>query len=351
MQNWLLGASIALTGPEASYGGQLLQALELALEDEGYPPRSLLVVDDGSAAAPARIAADQLVRDPRVLAVVGPMNSWTCEVQAPIYHRAGIVHLTPSASNPRLAEQGWDTFFRMCPDDLLQGTVLAMVAAHIIGARAAAAVHDNTSFAEPLARRFLEEARRLGLKDAGVTGVRMGDDQTYEQAAEAVGGWRTDVVLVVGLEEACRGAAVALRSAGVDAILLGTDAVKPTKALVTPGVNARGPYLTNSGTDARQQAREFHQRFIARYGRHDSIYTVETYDAARLLIGILRTPDNKDRERVRASVRSASYQGLSGPIAFTSSGERANPRIGVYRCDGDALTFLGDHHHLLAATR
>ena len=135
--------------------------LELALADAGLPGVELVVVDDASDPARAVEAARALIDDPAVVAVVGPMNSWTCAVQGPLFHEAALQQITNSASSPELSSAGWHTFRRMCPADDLQGDVLAVVARRLVEARRVAAVHDGTSFAEPLVHRFSERRERL----------------------------------------------------------------------------------------------------------------------------------------------------------------------------------------------
>jgi ABC-type branched-subunit amino acid transport system substrate-binding protein len=123
---------------------------------------------------------------------------------------------------------------------------------------------------------------------------------------------------------------------------LGTDAIKPTEVLVTPGFSGPGPYLTNSGTSAFHQAPEFHRRFESRFGPHHSVYTIEAYDAARMLIQLLRRAKKADRAEIHQSVlRETGYQGLGGRIRFDEQGERIEPEMGIYRFEGSELKFLG----------
>lgn len=342
MTDWRIGASLALTGPEAVYGRQTLHALQLALGDEQLDPEVLVVEDDGSDAARAAKVARALADRADLIAVIGPMNSWTCESQAPVFAAAGVPHISPSASSPVLAERGWRTFFRMCPNDLAQAAVLADVAANISRAGAVAAVHDGTSFGEPLARAFLAGAVARGLRAHRNTGVSLRDGASFERAAAAVLAVAPDAILVVGLEEACRRAALSLRSAGVRGCFLGTDAVKPTRVLVTDGYEVEGPYLTNAGTDAAHQAPEFHRRFESRFGQHHSVYTAEAYDAFRLLARTARTSGFASRERVLEALhRAGPFTGLSGEVRFSATGERIGPRIGVYRYERGELVFSG----------
>ena len=160
-----LGCSLALNGPEMNYGQQMLHALEMAVEDENMPSLKLRIEDDGSEEGQARAAAERLASDPQVFAVVGPMNSWTCEAESPVYSQAGLVQMTPSASSPDLCRQGWKTLFRMCPNDIVQGNVLARVAHELVQAKRVAAVHDRTAFGKPLAQVFLDESRSTGITE------------------------------------------------------------------------------------------------------------------------------------------------------------------------------------------
>jgi branched-chain amino acid transport system substrate-binding protein len=100
--------------------------------------------------------------------------------------------------------------------------------------------------------------------------------------------------------------------------------------------------LTNAGVDAAQRAAGFHERFEARFGPHHSIYTVEAYDAVRLLAAAIRRARPPTRAGVLEAVRAMPpYRGLDGEIAFDARGERIAPRLGVYHWDGSAVRFLG----------
>jgi len=332
-----LGVSLALTGPERVYARQLRDAIELALDDEReQSPLDLIVTDDCAEPAAAARAATRLA-DSDAVAVVGPMNSWTCEVQAPIFARAGLAQITPSASNPDLTRRGWPGFFRMCPGDL----ELARVARDLVGGRSVAAVHDGTAFAAPLAAAFLDASAQAGLDLGQVAAVQTDEPESFLRAADLIAAAQPDAVFIAGLEDPCRLAALAIRAAGSRATFLGTDAIKPTRCLVTPGA-VDGPYLTNAGVDAAQRVPGFHERFEARFGPHHSIYTVETYDAVRLLAAAIRRAGAPTRAGVLEAIRSMPpYAGLDGAIAFDARGERIAPHLGVYRWDGSQMRFVG----------
>lgn len=335
-----LGVSLALTGPESVYALQLRHAIELALDDERETTSLDIVVADDCADRDAAARAATWLVESDALAVIGPMNSWTCEVQGPIFAHAGLAQITPSASNPQLTRRGWPGFLRMCPGDIEQARVLARVAHDLRGVHQVVAVHDGTSFAEPLAAAFLRASHQLGLDCGPALNVQMDEPESFLYAADVVAGSAPGAVFIAGLEEPCRLAASTIRSAGSRAVFLGTDAIKPTRCLVTPG-DVDGPYLTNAGVDAAKSAQPFHERFEARFGPHHSIYTVEAYDALRLLASAIRRAGAPTRAGVLEAVRTMPpYQGLDDEIAFDADGERIAPRLGVYRWDGSQVRFL-----------
>jgi branched-chain amino acid transport system substrate-binding protein len=332
-----IGVALALTGPERVYARQLLDAIQLACEDERASTSLSLVVEDDQADPEAAAGAAARLVAAGVHAVVGPMNSWTCAAAGPILAQAGLTHITPSASNAALTRRGWADFFRMCPNDLTQARALAWVARTLAGVRGVAAVHDGTNFAQPLAAAFVESSAAQGLATGPICEVRADDEASFHAAAEAVAESAVDGVFIGGLEEPCAHAAVSIRRRSA-AIFFGTDAIKPTRSLVTDG-SADGPYLTSASVDAAQSAPAFHSRFEERFGSHLSIYTVEAYDAVRLIAAAVRRAP-KPQDGVGAAIRRlGGHRGLSGDIRFDADGERNAPRLGVYAWDGAAIRF------------
>jgi branched-chain amino acid transport system substrate-binding protein len=188
---------------------------------------------------------------------------------------------------------------------------------------------------------FLAEAERLGLDSAGDVRVRTGEPESFRQSAQILKMRRPDAVFIVGTEDPCRAAALMLRREGVSSVFLGTDALKPSRTLITPGFDGPGPYLVSACADAANQAPEFHNRFQARFGPHHSSYTVEAYDAARWCLAALRRVGSSNRKEILTALRTVGYAGLSGRVRFDPMGERVDQPVAVYRCDGTQLKFLG----------
>jgi len=351
-----IGHSVPLSGEEGVHGVPASHAVELAVaqaNERGDLPFKIEVVlmDDACETEPAIAAAKKFAQDPDVIGVVGPFNSPPSQAAGPIYHSTRLVHICPAASNPELTHQGWDTFFRVVASDEIQGREAAKCAVHVAGARRMAVLHDKTAFGQPLAEIFADEAAKQGAEVVLFEGINRGQ-RHFPETVKRV--WEVEPDLIYfGLIEA-EGSAMAheLRAAGVTAPYLGADGLKPSRYLETPEVDVVGPYYTSASADVqrRRSAADFRQAYAQRFPQFAdyTIYTVEAYDAANVLIEAVRKAGTADREAVlREVVRTRNYPGASGSITFAPDGERLDPAIDFYVVRQGKLTFLGTTSELV----
>src|SRR5258708_9948771 len=115
--------------------------LELDAQDDAADPRQATQV------------AQKLVDD-KVVAVVGHLNSGTSIPASKIYSDAGIVQISPSATNPAYTLQGFKTTHRVAETDAHQGSGQARYAATTLKLKSVAIVDDVTAYAQGLADAF-----------------------------------------------------------------------------------------------------------------------------------------------------------------------------------------------------
>ena len=111
--------------------------------------------DDQGSATQSPTAAQQLINDSSVVAVVGPAFSGATEAAEPSIHAANLATVTPSATLPLLAQKGWTNFFRVVVDDNAQGPADAEYVAKVLKAKTVYTVDDATAYAD---------WRRLGVR-------------------------------------------------------------------------------------------------------------------------------------------------------------------------------------------
>jgi branched-chain amino acid transport system substrate-binding protein len=345
-----IGCSAVLSEEEdeAVHGRHIAQAVGLAVEQANQRAEfpfelELLVGDDQAKTESALSVAREFIEDPRLLGIVGTMNSHTSLATAPRFSQAKLAQISPAASNPALTRQGFDSFFRVVPHDLYQGREGAKYAVQVLGARRIAIIHDGGSFGEPLAAVFSQTSRELGAQIVISRRIQPGK-LDYREAAAEVAAAKPDLIFFGVIEAEGRHLAAQLRQVGLVAPYFGTDGLKPSRFLATPEYDVDGPYHTSASTDVylRPSAATFAQAYRDRYGELYSIYTAEAYDAANILIAACAAAIRPERSLVLEQVaQTKNFSGASGTITFDKYGDRLNPQISMYKVAGDALVFLG----------
>ncbi len=111
-----VGVSTALTGNAATYGVDIQNALQLANRKFGNGRFKLFFEDDRCNGKDATTVAQKFISVLKVKFVIGQACSSAVLSAAPLYERAKIVVISPSASAPEVSQAG-DYIFRTWPSD------------------------------------------------------------------------------------------------------------------------------------------------------------------------------------------------------------------------------------------
>jgi branched-chain amino acid transport system substrate-binding protein len=113
-----IGYQGPLTGPEGYLGTSQLNAVKFALTKfkaanaSSMLSTTVATADDQGDPALSANAANSLINNPCVIAVVGPAYSGASRVALPLYLTAGMPMITPSATNETIAQYGGSIFHR-----------------------------------------------------------------------------------------------------------------------------------------------------------------------------------------------------------------------------------------------
>ena len=115
----------AQTGDAGNLGVNISQGAKLAVQQYNAKKPKLKVVfkafDSQGDPAQAPALAQQAIKDPCIVGIVGPAFSGESAVANPIFNRVGLPIITPSATNPALSTNGWKIFHRAVATDAIQG--------------------------------------------------------------------------------------------------------------------------------------------------------------------------------------------------------------------------------------
>ncbi|HEY7601840.1 MAG TPA: ABC transporter substrate-binding protein, partial [Methylomirabilota bacterium] len=118
-QDLVIGVAAPMTGNLAQVGKQFAEGAQLAADEVnakgGIKGKKVVirVEDDKGDPKEAATVAQKFASDDRVLAVLGHYSSSACFAAIPIYTRARLATITPSASHTELTKQGGKYMFRM----------------------------------------------------------------------------------------------------------------------------------------------------------------------------------------------------------------------------------------------
>jgi branched-chain amino acid transport system substrate-binding protein len=345
-----IGVAGPLTTPSATFGLEMRQAVDLAIDERDAIGGVLggkitaTVMDDAADAAKGEAVAKSLCADPRVLAVVGPVNSGVMLASEKVYADCGLPIVTPMASNPAITEQGLANVFRLTNRDDHKGPAVARWLNDKMGKKAAVVVDDGTPYGKGIADQFSSGFAAVGGAVVKRWTAKAGQTDFTAEVAELPKDF--DVLFFGGIKE---GAYVlkAMRKAGLNQVFACGDGcwsvggfIKPAEGAATEGEGVRvlsaAPALGKVPGSA-----EFAERYKARFGPINN-YAASAYDSARVVMNAIEAAATKkggmpDRADVLAALKDIKFQGVAyaAPETFDAKGDNTAAVIFVNDVDGD----------------
>ncbi len=326
----------ALTGAAANLGINIRNGVQLAVDQHNEQNADCQVelkeYDSGGDPNQATGLATQAIGDDTVVGVVGPAFSGESNTAGPIFAEGGLPTITASATNPALAEKGWDTFHRILGNDASQGPAAAAYIKDVLKSQKVFVVDDASEYGAGLARIVEED---LGGAVAGTDTIQTGQTdfsatitKIRDSGADAVffGGYYAEAGLLVKQ----------MRGAGLDTTFVVADGVKDPAFVEAAGDAAEGTIITCPCLPPEEQE-QFFTAFEDAFGTPPATYSAEAFDAANVFLqGI--DAGNTDRESMLTWVNEYEGEGITKPIAFDESGEVAEISVWAYKVqDGEIV--------------
>jgi branched-chain amino acid transport system substrate-binding protein len=351
----VIGIGGPLSGGAATFGVEMKQAVELAVDEQnaaGGVLGATLAVDVGNDEADATrgtAVARRFCDTPGVLGVVGHVNSGVTIAASTVYQSCGLPMLTPMASNPAVTDRGLDNVFRLTNRDDHKGPGLA---AHLyrIGKRKAIVVDDQTPYGKGLADLF---ARAFAERGGQVTrrAITVGEKDFRGFLAALPPDF--DVLFFAGIAEAAL-ILKQMRAAGMNQLFACGDGCWDVKGFIQPaeGAATRGEgVLVLSAAPAVGRvpgSAEFAARYEKRFGPIAN-YAPSSYDSARLIIAAIERAARArgglpGRADVLAALRSLRFQGIAyaRPVEWDAKGDNQAAAIFLNVVEGDRFKEVGE---------
>ena len=334
-----------LSGPQSSLGEMIKLGAQLAIE-EAQPHFKELGFDlefspqDDQAQPDVGVAvARRLVNDPDILALVGHFNSGVTIPTSEVYKDFDLVMVSPGSTNPKVTERGLLNVNRVCGRDDVQGPVGAEFAVNNLKAKQILVVHDKTAYGQGVAQAFKKRAGELGVKVVGFIGTE--EKTNFKSLLLQMRVFGPDLVYFGGIYDQAGVLLKQMREEGIKAAFLGPDGMESSAFVdIAQSAVIGAHYTTVAGpVEKYPLAKAFNETFQAKHGRNPEAYALYSYDAAKVVLAGLESAiaanggKKPSRKQVAEAVRAAKVDGLTGPIAFDSRGDRAQADYWVVRFD------------------
>ena len=323
-----LGAVLPLTGSSATVGEEQRRGIELAVEyinSKGGvlgKPLKVIIEDSGGRAPSAIDAATKLASVDKVPVIIGEYSSGITIPMGQYLVRQGVVHINPGSSSPKVRDIGEYSFSVMGLDDLAGRFTADKI--YKQGFRKAVFLAPNNAYGEGVTTQVAQAFTALGGTVAGTVLYTEGQS-TYRRELEQLAKSAPDVYVYTAYGQE---SAVINREAfelglnktpwfGIYLTMCTSDSAPETVQGQT-GIEVN--YIgADGGWYQKLYEDKYHQPFTTTFSGY-------TFDAVNLAAAAIAKANSTDPAAIRDALKqvSASYVGVTGPLAMDEQRQRAH---------------------------
>ena len=328
-----MGVNAELTGSKPTVGDSCKKAMELLaaqvnqegglkLGDKKYLVR-LFVEDNEDKAESASAAAQKLISQNNVLAIIGPNTSGNAIPAASICEDAGVIMVSPWSTNPKTTE-GKKFIFRACFIDDFQGQVMAKFARETLKVQTAAVLYDVASeYNKGIAEYFKKAFEAAGGKVVAFESYTK-DDKDFSSQLTLIKAANPGVLFLPNYYNEVPLQVQQARRLGIVCPFIGSDSWGSPEILTLCGPELDDSYFsTHYAPDiATETAQKFIRAYEVKYGKKPDDVAALTYDAGGLLLTAITQAGVLDRQKVRDALAGVQqYEGVTGTMKFHGTGD------------------------------
>ncbi len=323
-----MGTMSPLTGPYAADGNDIRQGTEIAIEVireqggiEGFDDIELFPQDTACDPKQAVAAANKLINE-KVTGVVGAYCSSSTIPASETLAEENIIMLTPASTSPKVTERGLTNIFRTCGRDDHQAPAAVKFMKDVAGVKSIFIVDDKTTYSQGLAEGVAAAAKAAGIEVLDHDHVNQGD-KDYSAVLTKVKAANPDL-FYISLQNSATGALMVIQAKrmGVDAVLMGQDAVYHPKIVEIAKASAEGLFCTFGAIDKDADAyKTFFTKYKAKTGNEPGAYSAYAFDSAMAYLKAVQAAGSADPVKVRAELLKLEFVGASKTVSYNEQGD------------------------------
>jgi branched-chain amino acid transport system substrate-binding protein len=342
-----------LTGDIPAVGASFKNGAEMAVADinaaggidvGGKKYQVELVLEDNAGKADqSASAAQKLITQDNVVAIIGPNASRYAIPASEIAESSKTVLISPWSTNPKTTldaktNEPKKYVFRAAFIDPFQGRVVAKFALENLNAKKAAVLYDvasdyNKGIAEFFKQTFEENGGEVVAFETYTTG-----DKDFSAQLTKIKDANPDVIFLPNYYSEVPLQIQQAKRLGITAPFLGSDSWGSAELLTLCGADCDGYYFSThyAADNATPVAKKMIDAYKAKYGTTPDDVAALTYDSFGLLWQALQSAGSIDRQAVRdALAKIPNYEGVTGTMQFQEgSGDPIKSAVILQIMDG-----------------
>ena len=334
-----IGLITPLTGDVKTFGESVKNAFGIAVDEAnasgGVAGMKIvpIVEDDRNDPTEAANAANKLIKQDRVRALVGSVTSKATIPVSDIAQSSKIPAITPSATNPKVTVADGkrkEFMFRACFIDPFQGKVMAKFARETLFKEKAAVLYDaSNDYSKGIAEYFADAFRMMGGKVVAFESYGK-DDVDFSALLTKAKAASPDVVFLPDYYNKVGLIAKQGREKGIQAVLIGPDGWDSPDLVKIAGDAVEGGYFSNhySPEDTRPEVVGWVKKYKEKFGQTPDALGTLAYDATNLLLEAIRKANSDDPAKIRQALASIKgFKGVTGEAAMDDNGNAVKSAV------------------------
>ncbi len=348
----IIGHVGPLTGPNAHIGKDNENGAKMAIDElnakgtmiGGKKVKFVLdSEDDASDPKLATTVAQKLV-DEHVNGVIGHMNSGTTIPASKIYYDAGIPQISPSATNPKYTQQGFNTAFRVVANDGQLGGTLGRYAVNTLKGKKIAVIDDRTAYGQGVAEEFAKSAKKAG---ASIVDNQFTTDKAtdFNAILTSIKAKSPDLIFFGGMDAVGGPMLHQMDQLGIKAHFMGGDGLCTTELSKLAGTGLKDDEVVCAEAGGvpegeKTALNDFKTAYQKKFNQEVVIYAPYVYDATMTMVQAMQEAKSADPKKYLPFLAKITHKGVTGTIAFDPKGDIKNGSLTLYTYKDGKRTLL-----------
>ncbi len=332
------GVAGAHSGELASYGIPSINAAKLVIDQVNAKGGingkmiELLAEDDVCKPEVATNTATKLISE-GVDVVLGHICSGATKAALPLYNNAGILVMSPSATNPGLTQSGdYPNFFRTIAPDDAQAMVDVEFAINKLGYTKIAVLHDKGDYGKGFAefvKKFIEESGKAEV--VLFEGITPGQPD-YSAVLNKVERKGAQTIIFGGYHPEASKLVSMMKKKRVKGTFISDDGVKDMTFIKVAGKAAEGAYASgpkdNAANPLAQKAIQDHKDT---FKSDPGAFFENAYSATLVMLNAIEKAGSTDLEALKKVLQAEKVDTPVGSINFDANGDAIGVGFAVYQ--------------------